>query len=236
MGNEIEINFLEIRNHHEFQVSKPVISIAWLRSGICGPGASTLRGCCLVPHAPQPASLISQGAGLCYAPPRAFTVSANPPATFQSRPTPATFKSRPTPVTIQSRPTPEPLFSPCQPQPLFRPSLAQPLFISGLTQPTFQFRPTPATLQSLPTPATFQSRPTSTTFQSWPTPATFQFLPTPATFQSLPTSATFQCKQHLQSSASLLGAGLTNQCLSLGFQTWHMKPPTESYSVLQTEE
>ena len=45
-----------------------MISIAWLRSGICGPGVSTLRSCCLVPHAPQHASLISQGAGLSYAP------------------------------------------------------------------------------------------------------------------------------------------------------------------------
>ena len=68
MENKIEINFLEIRNHHEFQFSKPVISIARLRSGICGPGVSSLRSCCLVPHAPQHASLISQGAGLSYAP------------------------------------------------------------------------------------------------------------------------------------------------------------------------
>ena len=61
-----------MRNHHEFQFSKPVISIAWLRSGICGPGVSTLRSCCsccLVPHTPQHASLIPQGAGLSYAPP-----------------------------------------------------------------------------------------------------------------------------------------------------------------------
>ena len=233
MENKIEINFLEIRNHHEFQFSKPVISTAWLRSGICGPGVSTLRSCCLVPHAPQHASLISQGAGLSYAPstrlfslglppshlsvpaypshfqvpayPSHGSVPAYPRATFQSLPTPATFPSQPGPATFHLRPNPAHFSVPAYPS-------------------------------HFAAPATFQSRPTSTTFQSWPTPATFQFLPTPATFQSLPTSATFQSRQHLQSSASLPGTGLTNQCLSPGFQTWHMKPPTESYSVLQTEE
>ena len=178
MENKIESNFLEIRNRHEFQFPKPVISTAWLRSGICGPGVSTLRSYCLVPHAPQLASLIPQGAGLSYAPStRLFSLGLPP---------------------------------------------------SHLSVPAYP--------SHFAAPATFQSRPTSTTFQSWPTPATFQFLPTPATFQSLPTSATFQSRQHLQSSASLPGTGLTNQCLSPGFQTWHMKPPTESYSVLQTEE
>ena len=134
MENKIEINFLEIRNHHEFQFSKPVISIARLRSGICGPGVSTLRSCCLVPHAPQHASLISQGAGLSYAPstrlfslglppshlsvpaypshfqvpayPSHGSVPAYPRATFQSLPTPATFPSQPGPATFHLRPNP----------------------------------------------------------------------------------------------------------------------------------
>ena len=136
MGNKIEINFLEIRNHHEPQFSKSVISIVWLRSGICGPGVSTLRSYWLVPHVPQHARLIFQGARLSLHPPtrgsRAFSGSACPPSH---------------------------LAVPAYPSHFSVPAYPRHGSVPVYPRATFRSLPTPATFQSQPSPVTFQSRP-----------------------------------------------------------------------------